>query len=166
VRWPGRGVLLGLAAAVVAGVTAGVLLSVSGGRSLPPARARVYANVDACLLTGASGVNDPATAPVWAGMEDASLTTHARVSYLPVTGPATQANALPFLGSLLSRGCKVIVAAGSPERSAVLADARRFPATKFVIFGTASAPSNVTALAFQASGTRSAVANVVSEEVG
>lgn len=166
-RWSGRGVLLTLAGTVVAGIAAGVLVAVfSGGQSAPPARARVYANVDACLLTGASGVSDPAVAPVWAGMEDASLSTHARVSYLAVTGPATEANALPFLGSLLVRGCKVIVAAGGPERSAVLVDARHFPATRFVVFGAVTAPSNVTALAFQVSGARSTVASVVSAAVG
>lgn len=164
-RWPGRPALLAVAGVAVAGITAGVLVLVSGGGSAPPARARIYANVDACLLTGAAGVSDPAVAPVWAGMEDASLSTHARVSYLTVTGPATEANALPFLGSLLVRGCKVIVAVGAPERSAVLTDARRFSATKFVIFGAASAPSNVTAVAFSAAGVRSTVAGVVRAEV-
>jgi basic membrane lipoprotein Med (substrate-binding protein (PBP1-ABC) superfamily) len=153
---------------VAAAAVAGLLLSgVFGGGSLPAARARAYVNVDACLLTGPGGVSDPAVAPVWAGMEQASLPTRVRVSYLSVTGPATQANAAPFLGSLLVRGCKVIVAAGTPERAAVLADAGKFPAVKFVIFGAGSAPSNVTVLAFAAAGgVQSSVANVMTEAVG
>ena len=59
---------------------------VAGGRALPPARARVYESVDACLLTGARGLSDPAAAQDWAGMEAASRATSARVSYLAVTG--------------------------------------------------------------------------------
>jgi hypothetical protein len=158
--------MLALACAVVAGVTVAVVISRSPGGGTASTRARVYANVTACLLTGPAGVADPAVAPVWAGMEDASLSTHARVSYLPVTGPATTANALPFLGSLLVRGCKVVVAAGGPERAAVLADAKQFPAVKFVVFGAMNVPSNVTVLAFQTPGLRSAVAGAVGGVVG
>jgi len=117
--------------------------------------------VDACLLTGARGLADPVTAQVWAGMEDASRATTARVSYLAVTGPATEAQAAPFAGSLLVRGCKVIVASGAPERQAVLADAGRFPATRFVVTGPAVAPGNVTALAFTTAGLPAAVASAV-----
>jgi hypothetical protein len=166
-RWPGRGVLAVLVMAVAAGVVVAALW-ISGtfsGGSGPAVRARVYANVDACLLTGSRGLSDPAAAPVWAGMEDASLSTRARVSYLSVPGQATEANALPVLGSLLVMGCKVIVAEGDPERAAVLADAPRFPAVKFVVFGAGTAPSNVTVLAFQPARVRSSVSGVVSAAV-
>lgn len=37
-------------------------------------RAREYRDVTVCLLTGAAGVTDPAAAPVWAGMQESSLT--------------------------------------------------------------------------------------------
>jgi basic membrane lipoprotein Med (substrate-binding protein (PBP1-ABC) superfamily) len=166
-RWPNWRVLVTLAVVVVAAVVAGLALSGTfGGGPLPAARARVYVNVDACLLTGSGGVSDPAVAPVWAGMEQASLSTRVRVSFLSVPGPATEANAAPFLGSLLVRGCRVIFASGNPERAAVLADAGRFPAVKFVIFGAARAPSNVTVLAFTAAGgVQSSVANVMTEAV-
>jgi hypothetical protein len=167
VRLPGRWVLLGLCAAVVG---AGVGLAVSGGRlpwsgggrSLPPPRARVYENVDACLLTGARGLADPAAAQAWAGMQDASRATSARVSYLAVTGSATAAQAGPFAGSLLVGGCKVVVASGGPERAAALTEAERFAAVRFVVAGPAagSAP-NVTVLAFTPSGLRSGVAAAV-----
>jgi hypothetical protein len=84
-RLPGRWVWLTMSGAAVAGVALGLVVSGvrwpgSGGRSLPPSRARVYENVDACLLTGARGVADPAVAQVWAGMEDASRATTARMS--------------------------------------------------------------------------------------
>jgi hypothetical protein len=166
-RLPGRWVLLGLCT-VVAGVGIGLAVSgaplpwSSGDRALPPARARVYESVDACLLTGAQGLADPAAAQAWAGMEDASRATTARVSYLAVTGPATEAEAEPFAGTLLVRGCKVVVASGAPERAAALAEAGRFGSVRFVVTGAAAGvPPNVTALTFTPSGLRPAVASAV-----
>lgn len=144
-RLRGHWVVLGLCSAAAG---AGIALAVSGaplpwssgGRTLPPARARVYENVDACLLTGASGLADPQAAQAWTGMEQASEATSARVSYLAVTGPATEAEAIPFAGSLLVRGCKVIVAAGAPERAAALADAGQHGSVRFVVTGLPPAP--------------------------
>ena len=107
-------------------------------RALPPARARVYESVDACLLTGAQGLSDPAAAQAWAGLEAASRATSARVSYLAVTGPATLAAAEPFAGSLLVQGCKVIVASGTAERAAALAEAGQFGSVRFVVTGPAA----------------------------
>jgi hypothetical protein len=166
-RLPGPWVLLGVCAAAVA---AGVGLAVSGGpslwspggRALPPARARVYENVDACLLTGAQGLSDSTAAQDWAGMEAASRATSARVSYLAVTGPPTVAAATPYAGTLLVQGCKVIVAAGAPERAAALAEADRFSSVRFVVTGPAAgSPGNVTALAFTPSGLEASVASAV-----
>jgi hypothetical protein len=168
-RLPGRWVLLG-ACTAVAGVGIGLAVSGAslpwspggGGRVLPPARARVYENVDACLLTGSRGLADPTAAQAWAGMEAASQQTTARVSYLAVTGPATVAVAEPFAGSLLVRGCKVIVAAGAPERAAALAEAGQFGSVRFVVEGpVAGGPSNVTALTFTPSGLQASVASAV-----
>jgi hypothetical protein len=166
-RLRGRWVLLGLGTALV-GVGVGLAVSGAplpwspGGRALPPARARVYESVDACLLTGAQGLADPVTSQVWAGMEDASKATTARVSYLAVTGPATQAGAAPFAGTLLVRGCRVVVASGAAERAAVLADAARFGSVRFVVEGAAAgSPPNVTALVFNTSGLRAGVATAV-----
>jgi hypothetical protein len=98
-------------------------------------------------------------------MEDASLSTRVRVSYLQVAGQATESNALPFLGSLLVRGCKVIVAADAPERSAVLRDALQFPAVKFAVVGGATFAPNVSILP-ASSGLRSAVAAAVERSAG
>jgi hypothetical protein len=109
-------------------------------------------------------------------MEDASLATRVRVSYLTVTGPGTAANAGPFLGSLLVRGCRVIVAADAPERAAALADARQFPRVQFIvtgagIIGPSAGPSagggvqNVTTLTAGAPGMRAASAAAVESAV-
>jgi hypothetical protein len=165
--WRGRGAVPGVA---VAGVTAGLLASsLSGcGQSPPAARVRVYADVDACLLAGPGGVSDPAVAPAWAGMEDVSAAGRAKVSYLTVTGPATTANALPYLNSLILRKCAVVVAAGGPERAAALADARQFPSVRFVLVGATGAgqvPPNVDALAAQGAGARAAVAGAINNAV-
>jgi hypothetical protein len=53
-----------------------------------------------------------AAAPVWAGMQDASLATHAKVQYLQVTGEATVGNALPYLATLVQRRYAVVFGAG------------------------------------------------------
>ena len=166
-RLPGRWVLLGLCMAV-AGAGVGLAVSgaslpwSSGGRVLPAARARAYESVDACLLTGSKGLADPSAAQAWAGMEDASRTTSARVSYLAVTGPATPAQAEPFAGSLLVSGCNVLVASEAPERAALLAEAGRFGSVRFVVPGPAAgSPPNVTVLAFTPTGLRSGVAAAV-----
>jgi hypothetical protein len=83
-----------------------------------------------------------------------------------MTGPATEAEALPYTGSLLVRGCKVVVAAGAPERAAALAEAGRFASVRFVVTGPAGPSlSNVTVLAFTSSGLQSGVASAVEADV-
>lgn len=167
-RWPGRGALVVLAVAAAAGVSAGLVIATPGSSGSAPRlalpRARVYKSVDACLLTGPDGVQGTA-AQAWAGMEDASRVTAARVSYLAVTDPATEGNAASFLGSLLVRGCRVIVAWGGPERAAVLAGANRFPKVRFVVAGNVAGHRNVTGLAFASSGMNAAVAAAVESGV-
>ena len=167
---PGRWIVLGLCTAVAG---AGIGLAVSGGPlpwssggQPPQFQERAFENVDACLLTGVSGLSDPQAAQVWAGMQDASKATTARVSYQTVTGPATEAQAAPYAGTLLVQGCKVIVASGDPERAAVLADASQFSSVRFVVDGPAiSSPSNVTVLTVPPSGLRAAVASAVESGV-
>lgn len=169
-RYRGQRFLLMSGIAAVA--ASGIALSgcSTAGPAAPASRARAYSSVKACLLTGAEGVAGPAAAQVWAGMEDASRQTHAEVSYLAVSGPATATNALPFLGSLLVERCAVVVASGSAEQSAALADAAKFPAVRFVITGGTSdgpvAGSNVSAVsAGPSGGLRGAVAAAVATDV-
>jgi len=158
--WRARIALMAAGVAVALGGLAGC--SSAGYVAPAPTRARVYANMDACLLTGPGGVADPAVAPVWAGMEEVSATGQVRTSYLAVSAPATAASVQSHLGSLLVSKCDLIVAVGAPERAAVLAQARKFPSVHFLVLGpAAAAPSNVDALAFAPSGTKAAVASAV-----
>lgn len=122
------------------------LLWPSSTRDLPPTRARVYQAFDACLLTGARGLADPAAAPVWAGMRDASLSTSAKVSYLAVAGPATVGNALPYAASLLQRHCDVVVAVGPAQVAAIEQDARNYPQQRFVAVGGPAGGANLTSV--------------------
>jgi hypothetical protein len=125
-------------------------------------RARVYSAFSACLLTGPRGLADSQVTPVWAGLEDASLATRAKVSYLAVAGPATVGNAIPYLGSLVASHCDVIVAVGLTQAAAVRADSGRFPRVRFVEVGPAMARRNVTVVAASAAGVvRSRVATIV-----
>jgi len=112
----------------------------------PPPRARPYLEFTACLLTDGHGVAGATAAPVWAGMQDASLATHAKVQYLAVSGEATAGNALPYLSSLIQRRCAVVLAVGPAQVEAVRADASRYPQVRFVVVGGSVAGTNVTAL--------------------
>lgn len=169
-----RWMWLGAALALAAGAVGLTVWATGGGGTAPASRARAYTSTQACLLTDASGVSAAPAAQVWAGMEDASLRTHAKVSYLAVSSPATSANALTFLGSLLVRNCDVVVATGSPEQAAVRAEAPKYPGVRFVLAGTEEgqgpvAAGNVAvASAGQSgqSGLRGAVAGLVEADTG
>jgi hypothetical protein len=130
------------AAVVALGVVVAVLIQWIGPDS-PPPRARPYLEFTACLLTDGQGLAGPA-APVWAGMQDASLATHAKVQYLAVSGEATVGNALPYLTSLIQRRCAVVLAVGPAQVAAVGADASRYPRVRFVVVGGSGSGTNVT----------------------
>ncbi|MEU7790327.1 hypothetical protein [Amycolatopsis sp. NPDC049159] len=128
------------AGVVAAGVVVAVAVWPSGEQpDLPPARARVYADFSACLLTGGQGLASPGAGPVWAGLQDASGDTGIKVSYLAAAGPATDANYRPYLTSLLQRRCDVVLTVGEPGGAVALAEAPGHPATGFVVVGD-SAP--------------------------
>ena len=120
-------------AAAVAGVGLGVWAL--WPEPAPAPRARLYTDSSACLLTDGHGLAGAQAAPVWAGMQDASLATRAKVSYLPVTGAETAENAAPFLAGLVQRRCDVVVAVGPAQVSAVAANAVKFPRVRFVVVG-------------------------------
>jgi DNA-binding LacI/PurR family transcriptional regulator len=109
----------------------------------PDPRAREYRDSSACLLTGSAGVNDPAAAPVWTGMQAASLRTRGKVQYLEVDGPQTAAQAQTYLGTLLTSRCDVILAAGTAPVAAVAEIASRHPGVRFVIVGAGVEAGNV-----------------------
>jgi hypothetical protein len=122
----------------------------------PDTRARQYRDFDACLLTGDQGIaaGSPA-APVWAGMQRTSADTRARVTYLPVMGEQTAANARPHMNSLMQRGCDIVLAVGPAQTEAARATVKSHPETPFVVIGGASAekspadgePGNLTRVA-------------------
>jgi basic membrane lipoprotein Med (substrate-binding protein (PBP1-ABC) superfamily) len=142
VRAPSRNgwITIGAVLLVLGGIA---ILAWPRGRELPPARAREYRDVDACLLTGPAGITDSQAATVWAGLQDASAATRVRVSYLAVVGPETQANALPFVQSLVQKNCSVIVATGPVEVGAAAGVARDHGEIHFVLIGGTRSGDNV-----------------------
>ena len=162
-RLPGPWVLLGVCAAAVA---AGVGLAVSGGpslwspggRALPPARARVYENVDACLLTGAgpeahrrAGLGEDGVPRPPLGVDPAAA-VRATVAAARTGAASGDAARTGVQGHRRGRR----------DRAAALAEADRFSSVRFVVTGPAAgSPGNVTALAFMPSGLEASVASAV-----
>ncbi|MFJ8110260.1 hypothetical protein [Streptomyces sp. NPDC096132] len=154
---------LAVSAALV--VTAVLLFSHDDRPPIPATRARAYTDVDACLLTGEQGITAGTTAAaVWQGMQDASLKTHARVSYAPVTGEQSTGNARPFLNGLLQRSCDVVLAVGGPEVAAAQETAARNKKVDFVLVGGTRAGANVSTVS-TGDGLRAGVAQAVEKVV-
>lgn len=154
------------AALVAVGAGLGVWLSLSGNsdsaQTLPPPRARAYSSFDACLLTDSDGVSGAQAAPVWAGMQAASLKTLRKVSYLSVSGPDTEANAVAFVNTLVQRKCDLVLAVGDAQVAAVEAQAKAYPAAHFVVVGSGAAAANLTVVpALGAQQVQSAVTQAV-----
>ncbi|MFI1167109.1 hypothetical protein ACH4UM_26805 [Streptomyces sp. NPDC020801] len=155
----------GAVAVVAALVVAGVLLFRHDDRPpIPDTRARHYTETDACLLTGKDGITGPTAADVWQGMQDASRTTHARVSYAQVTGEQSVGNARPFLNGMLQRSCDVVLAVGRPEVTAAAQTAPRYAKVGFVLVGGGRGGGNVTAVG-TGDGLRADVAAAVERAV-
>ncbi len=165
-RGLGRRTRLAAACGAVGVVVIAIILVVAASGSKPQPRARQYLAFTACLLTDARGLAGSQAAQAWAGLEDASSATHAKVQYLQVTTGSTEAEAAPFLASLVARECKVVVAAGPAQVAAVAADAHRFPSVRFAVVGGTAADSNVTVVAGSGSAVRSAVASLVTNAAG
>jgi basic membrane lipoprotein Med (substrate-binding protein (PBP1-ABC) superfamily) len=122
----------------------------------------VYSQFSACLLTDPDGVSGPLAQPVWAGMQAASLKTLRKVSYLPVSGPDTVANAESFVNTLVQRRCDLVVAVGDSEVAAAEARAKGFPSARFVVVGSGVADGNLAVIPVgPAEQVRSAVAQAV-----
>ena len=150
-----------IGAVLLAVVAAVVVVVWPRGGALPPPRARQYRDVNACLLTGARGLADAQAGAVWAGMEDASLATRVRVSYLAVPDPQTVANALPYAAALVQRQCRAVVAVGETEVAAAQASSARFPAVSFVLVGGRSGGSNVSIVTAGTASVRPDIARLV-----
>ncbi|HEV2370881.1 MAG TPA: hypothetical protein VGS19_01820 [Streptosporangiaceae bacterium] len=155
-------------AACTLGAVAGlaVLVWLAWPSQTPDAAAptRQYLDASACLLTGAQGVAGDPQAAAWQGMENTSLATRVRVQYLAVRGPATAANARPYLASLLQRHCDVVLAVGPAQVAAVAAEAARFRSVRFITVGDtkhAPAATLTTVPASPAGEVRAAVSGAV-----
>ncbi|MFD8015558.1 BMP family ABC transporter substrate-binding protein [Streptomyces sp. NPDC058955] len=139
--------LLGLLAARLVSGAAG-----DGGGTPPDTRSRAYADRDACLLTDERGIVSGApAAPLWEGMQRASADGRVRVTYVPVMGERTVANARPFLNGLVQRDCEIVVASGPAQVAAATEAAAKNGGVRFVVVdegsGSGAAPGNVTRIA-------------------
>jgi hypothetical protein len=156
-----RYAILGSAAVLAAAAVAAALLL---SRS-PAPRARQYLAFTACLLTGPAGLADAQAAQAWAGLQQASLATRAKVQYLPVESGTTAAAATPYLASLTTRHCRVVVAVGGAQVSAVTAAAHRYRSVQFAVIGGASAGPNVTVVTGGAAHVRAVIDSLVTTAV-
>lgn len=110
-------------------------------------RARVYTEATACLLTPGDGINGPQAAPVWAGMQEASLATRGKVQYLEVDGPQTREQAVTFLATLAGSDCDLVLTVGKAQNDALTASAASYPKVSFVLVGAGKEQSNVSVIA-------------------
>ncbi|WP_236240478.1 BMP family ABC transporter substrate-binding protein [Streptomyces sp. CC228A] len=131
---------------LVLGLLAAWLLAGDGKPTPPDPRARQYKDFNACLLTDDKGVTSGTTAAtVWEGMQEASGDTRVRVTYVPVTGPQTVDNALPFMNGLLQRKCAVVLAVGEPQVKAAEQQADTHQKIRFVTVDGTKKAANITA---------------------
>lgn len=157
-----RWLAAGTAGLLAIALAAAVALLVRGNSPQAPTRASQYTASTACLLTDSHGINAAPASTVWAGMEDASMATRAKATYLTVNGPDTAANAIPYANSLIEERCNVVLAVGTPQTGALIQIATHNPKTSFVIVGnsTASATANLKTISITAN-TRSQVEQTV-----
>jgi basic membrane lipoprotein Med (substrate-binding protein (PBP1-ABC) superfamily) len=148
-------------AVVAAGAVTAALLAGHG----PAPRARQYLAFTACLLTGPGGLGDAQAANAWAGLEKASLATRAKAQYLPVESGTTAADAAPYLASLTTRHCSVVVAVGSAQVGAVAAAATRYRSVRFAVVGGGASGPNVTDLTGDAASVRAVIDSMVTRAV-
>lgn len=127
-----------------------------------PPRQRAYRDYTACLLTDDKGITG-AAAPAWAGLVEASTTTHVRVEFLSIDGEQTLDHAVVVLNTLAQWNCQLLFAAGELPLAAVARGAPTFPDVHFYIVGGEADSANVTALGGDA---KTAVRRVVLQEAG
>ena len=167
-RAPSRRALAVTTGIVAAVVTVLTVLALRSPEPTTPAapRARVYRDVDVCLLTDAQGLaGDPARL-AWQGLQSLSRTGTARVSYVSVPAPGTPDVAAPILNGLVQRRCTVVVATGTAQTAAVDAVAGTASGTRFVNLTAGPAHAGVTALDPAAPNLDTALATAVRTIVG
>lgn len=125
---------LGVTAVLVTVVVGIVVTRKPPAPAGPEVRARVYRSIDACLLTDSRGITDGTSLAVWQGMQQYSLDTAVRVSYVPVTGSGDAAGAAPLLAGLVQRHCAVIITTGTAQNASA-ESAAEAPDIQFLILG-------------------------------
>ena len=98
----------------------------------------------ACLLTDERGIAGDEAKPVWAAMQEASVSSLVKVQFLEVMGPQTADNARTYVASLAGSRCGAVIAVGKPQIDAVTAAAKTYPNVRFVTVGGGAAAANVT----------------------
>ena len=155
----------GTAVVVVALLVWG-LWPAASGKYVPDPRSRQFSSFTVCVLTGSGGIGDSGTAPVWAGVVDASKATKAQGSYLSVPAPDTEPIAETYVDTLASRNCSLVVAVGNSEVAAVGARAGSYTGQRFVVVASASPAGNVAVVREGSPGAvQGAVARVVEAAV-
>ena len=132
-------------AGTAAVVTVGSIAWLVWGPGSEPDRERRYRAETVCLLTGENGVRGTRAAPVWDGLQRASVETLVKVSFVAVQGPQTPANAATYLAGLAQNRCDLLLAVDAAPVGAVAASAAALPRQKFVVVGGAAA-ANVSVL--------------------
>jgi hypothetical protein len=112
-----------------------------------PPRQRVYSAYSACLLVGPGGLSGPGVAPVGSGLEDGSIATSAKVSYLAVVGAESPDNVSTYVSTLVVRKCDLVVGVGSAETAALLENAAANPTIHFAVVGASAQSANVASVA-------------------
>lgn len=131
--------------AVLFAAVVGIAVALWATRDSEP-RARQYLDFTACLLTDERGIAGPEAAAVWAGMQETSLATRAKVRYRAVAGEQSTENAVTFLASLAQSECSLVFAVGDLPQAAVDAGAARFPRVHFAVVGQARTAPNVSTI--------------------
>jgi basic membrane lipoprotein Med (substrate-binding protein (PBP1-ABC) superfamily) len=113
---------------------------------MPPPRAVVYTDFQACLLTGPQGLADSTAATVWSGMQDASTATHAKVSYLAVAGPDTAGTVSPYVATLVQRKCNIVLTTDAIAADAITQAATQHADVRFVTVSGSAGSGHVTTI--------------------
>jgi basic membrane lipoprotein Med (substrate-binding protein (PBP1-ABC) superfamily) len=129
---------------LLAGIGVFAWLSTSDG--VPPPRAVVYTDFQACLLTGPQGLTDPTAATVWSGMQDASTATRAKVSYLAPTGPDTTGTVSPYVATLVQRKCNIVLTTDTTAADAITQAAAQHTDVRFVTVNGSAGSGKVTTI--------------------
>ncbi|WP_433040878.1 hypothetical protein [Dactylosporangium sp. CS-033363] len=129
-------------------------------------RSRQYSEYTACLLTDTQGPQGPDAAPIWRGMQSASLKTHAQAQFQQVSDPLTLDNARSTLAGMTQGRCNLVFAAGDKPVAAIREDAKKYPSVHFYLLGGGADATNLTHLPSSIDKISTAVADTIIKAAG